>query len=65
MEEQYKDLIQSQTSEQDEDSMAEQDQDPLQSRNSDLNEDNAKFSGDQLDDQTRVPVSDILDELGL
>src|SRR5437588_447903 len=65
MEEQYKDLIQSQKSEQGEDDRAEQDQDLLQPRDSDLDEDDVKLLVDQLDDQTRVPAPDIIDELGL
>jgi len=59
------DLIQSQKSEQGEDGIVEQDQDLLQPRESDLNEDDVKFPIDQLDDQTRVPAPDIIDELGL
>ncbi|HWS84967.1 MAG TPA: hypothetical protein VN207_12000 [Ktedonobacteraceae bacterium] len=58
-------ILLSQKSEQGEDGRAEQDQDLLQPRDSELNEDDVKFSVDQLDNQTRVPAPDIIDELGL
>lgn len=63
--EQHKNLIQSQIAEQGEDGRAEQDQDLLQPQESDLNEDDVKFPVDQVDTQTRVPASDLIDELGL
>lgn len=63
--EQYKDLIQSQNGEQGEDSIAEQDQDLIQPQHSNLKEDDVKLPVDQVDNQTSVPASDIIDELGL
>jgi uncharacterized LabA/DUF88 family protein len=63
--EQHKDLIHSQNDERDEDGRAEQDQDLLQPQQSDLTEDDVKFPVDQIDKQTRVPASDLIDELGL
>ncbi len=63
--EQYKDLIQSQNDEQDEDSIAEQDEDLIQPQESGVHEDDVKFPVDQVDKQTGVSASDIIDELGL
>ena len=63
--EQYKDLIQSQNGEQGEDGIAEQDQDLLQLQESGLDEDDVKFPVDQVNNETSVPASDIIDELGL
>jgi uncharacterized LabA/DUF88 family protein len=63
--EQHKDLIHSQNDEQDENGRAEQDRDLLQPQVSDLAEDDVKFPVDQVDKQTGVPVSDLIDELGL
>ena len=65
IEEQYKDLIQAQNGEQDEDSLAEQVQDLLQPHDGDLKKDEVKLSVDQVSNQTGVPASDIIDELGL
>src|SRR5438552_4141930 len=64
IEEQYKDLIQSQNGEQDEDDLAEQIQDLLQPHDGDLNKDDVKLPVDQVGNQTGVPASDIIDELG-
>lgn len=64
MEEQYKDLIQSQQDKQEEeDGKAEQDQDLPQPHKSDLNEDDAQLPVDQADKKVRVPAPDIIDEL--
>ena len=63
--EQYKDLIQSQNGEQAESGIEEQDHDLLQPRDSDLDEDDVKLSVDQVANQTGVPASDIIDDLGL
>ena len=63
--EQYNTLIQSQNTEQGENGIAEQDQDLLQPQVSDLNEDDVKFSVDQMDKEAGVPASDLIDELGL
>jgi uncharacterized LabA/DUF88 family protein len=64
-EEQYKDLIQSQHSEQGEDSIAKQDHDLIQLQESGLDEDDVKLPVDQVNNQTPVPASDIMDELDL
>lgn len=62
-EEQYKKLIQSQHDEQDEEEeITEQDHDRIQLQESDLDEDDVKVP---VDHETSVPVSDIIDELGL
>src|SRR5437764_2166493 len=63
--EQYKDLIQSQNGEQGEDGRAEQDQDLISTHDSDLDEDDGRSSVDQLEKQTRLPASDIMDDLSL
>ncbi len=63
--EQYKNLIQSQDSDLDEDSIAEQVQDLAQPRESGLNEDDVKLPVDQVEKQPRVPAPDIIDELDL
>ena len=65
IEEQYKDLIQSQSGERGEDGIAEQDQELLQPHDSDLDEDDVKLPVDQVEKQTRLPASDIIDEPGL
>jgi uncharacterized LabA/DUF88 family protein len=62
--EQGQDLIQSQNGEQGKDSIAEQDQDLIRPQDSDLKDD-VKLPVDQVDNQTRVPASDIIDEPGL
>jgi uncharacterized LabA/DUF88 family protein len=63
--EQYKDLIQSQNDEQGEESIAKQDGDLIQLQESDVDEDDVKFPVDQVDNETSVPTSDIIDELEL
>jgi uncharacterized LabA/DUF88 family protein len=63
--EQYADLIQSQNGERREDGVAEQVQDLIQPHDSALGEGDVKLPVDQLGNQTGVPTSDIIDELGL
>lgn len=62
IQEQYKDLIQSQH---DEDGIAAQAQDLLQPHASGLDGDDVKLPDDQVDKQTRVPAPDLIDELDL
>jgi uncharacterized LabA/DUF88 family protein len=64
-EEQYKDLIQSQNGEQGEDSRAKQDHSLIQRQESGLDEDEEKLLVDLVNDEIRVPASDIINELGL
>ena len=66
MEDQYRDLIQSQHAEQGElgeNSIAEQLQDLLQSQESDLLEDAVKVTVDLVGDETGVPMSDLSDDI--
>jgi uncharacterized LabA/DUF88 family protein len=69
MEDQYRDLIQSQHAEQGElgelgeDSIAEQIQDFIQSQESDLLEDAVKVTADLVGDETGVPMSDLSDDI--
>ena len=71
MEEQFKDLIQSQNGEQDEVSeqdverMEEQLKDLIQSRDNDLDGDDLKATVDLVGNETGVPVSDPIDDLNL
>jgi uncharacterized LabA/DUF88 family protein len=65
VEEQYKDLIQSQQEKQGKESLAEQDQDLFQPQDSDLEKDEVTSPIDQVDKLTRVPTPDIIDELDL
>jgi uncharacterized LabA/DUF88 family protein len=65
VEEQYKDLIQSQNSEPEKDEIVEQVQDLLHPQKSDLDEDVVKIPADELDTQIQVPAPDIIDDLEL
>jgi hypothetical protein len=65
VEEQYKDLIQSQHGELGEDGAAEPDQVLLSTHDSGLDEDDGKLAVDQLEKQTRLSASDIIDDLSL
>lgn len=65
VEEQYKDLIQSQQDKQGKESLAEQDQGLFQPQDSDLEKDEVTSPIDQVDKLTRVPTPDIIDELDL
>ncbi len=63
--EQYKDLVQSQNGEQGESSIAEQYQDLIKPQERDLDEDDVKLTEDEVGNETGVPMSDNIDELGL
>jgi NYN domain len=65
MEEQYKDLIQSQNDGQGDDSIAVQDPVLLSAHDGKLDENDGKLSVDELEKQTRLPASDIMDDLSL
>ncbi len=68
VEDQYRDLIQSQHAAQDEDRIEEQLQDLIQSQESDLHEDAVKVTVEQVGDETGVPMSGLsedIDELDL
>jgi len=65
MQEQYKDLIQSQNDGQGDDSIAVQDQVLLSAHDGKLDENDGKLSVDELEKQTRLPASDIMDDLSL
>src|SRR2546426_2292439 len=63
--EQFKDLIQSQHGEQGKESIADQVQDLIQPQERDLDEDDVKLTEDEVGNETGVPMSDNIDELGL
>ena len=63
IEEQYKDLIQSQNGELGEEGIAEQDL--IQLRESDLKRDDGKEPVEQMNSEVSIPAADIIDELGL
>jgi uncharacterized LabA/DUF88 family protein len=65
VEEQYKDLIQSQNDGQGAESTAVQDQVLLSTHDGKLDENDGKVSVDELEKQTRLPASDIMDDLSL
>src|SRR6266567_3858230 len=63
--EQYKDLIQSQDGQQGEGDIAEQYPDIIKPQERDLDEDDVKLTEDEVGNETGVPMSDNIDELGL
>jgi uncharacterized LabA/DUF88 family protein len=65
IEEQYQELIQSQNGKQSEGRITEQEQDLIQPQESALNEKDAKSPAGQINDETGLSVSDIINELVL
>lgn len=65
IEEQYKDLVQSQNGAPEKEDIAEDTRDQLHTRESDLDEDTMKIPVEEMDTQIHVPAPDIIDELEL